>query len=75
MTPQENQSEVTRLRATIESEYQACQLALHGPAMVGRHAFITARQENIGKCFEELSEVVGSKEEAARILAETLNAA
>ncbi len=64
-------SEVAHLRQQIEAEYQAAQQALSGVAIAGRHAFITARQENIGKCFEMLSTLMTS-EEAVKIVAETL---
>ena len=66
-----HRSEVAYLRQQIEAEYQAAQQALSGIAIAGRHAFITARQENIGKCFEMLSTLMAS-EEAIKIGAQTL---
>jgi uncharacterized protein YoaH (UPF0181 family) len=64
-------SEVAHLLQQIEAEYQAAQQALSGVAVAGRHAYITARQENIGKCFEMLSTLMSS-EEAIKIVAQTL---
>jgi len=72
MIQPENQSEVARLRAQIAAEYESAQRALYDVAMVGRHAFITARQENIGKCVDELAGLIGI-EGAAQIYVETLD--
>lgn len=66
------QSEVARLREQIEKEYQASQLALAGPAWVGRHAFLTKKQENIGEHFESLADVLGSKQEAMKVIVEVM---
>ncbi len=62
-----NRSEVARLCQQIEAEYQAAQRALSA-AMVGSHAFMTTRQENIGKCFETLSTLM-TPEEASKVIA------
>lgn len=51
-------SEVAILRAAIETEYRAGTLGLYGLAVVGRHAIITKRAENLSPllmaCMEEL---------------------
>jgi hypothetical protein len=70
----ENKSEVAQLRARIAAEYEAAQRALYGPAVVGRHDFITARTENISKLVTELTSHVGI-EAAAQIFAEVLEKA
>lgn len=65
-------SEVARLMQQIAAEYMAAQAGLSGLASgTSQHAFITARLENIGRCHEQVSTLVGS-EQAARLLAETL---
>jgi hypothetical protein len=67
------QSEVAQLRQRLADEYQAAQWGLTGLASgTSRHQVITAKMENIGKAFEALTEVVGSPEEAGKIVAETL---
>lgn len=64
-------SEVARLRQRIQEEYEAAHRALHAPAMMAKHAYITKRQENIGACFEELSELL-SPQEAMKLVVEAL---
>jgi RPA family protein len=65
-----NQSEITRLLATIESEYVASQHGLTGFAESAKHAAITARMEHIGQLHEDLRAIVG--DEAMRLIAERL---
>ena len=67
----ENNSEVARLRQTMEEEYTAAQRVLHAPAMVGSHMFITARMENIQRAHVQLQTLLG-EEAATRLVAETL---
>lgn len=63
-------SEVARLRQQIEMEYEAAERGLYGFAEgAAQHAFITARMENIGTCFEELQGLVGPQQ-AIQIMAE-----
>jgi hypothetical protein len=53
---QQNQSEVARLRAAIDAEYQASHLALYGLAQgVAQHEMITKRMERIQGHVEALS--------------------
>jgi hypothetical protein len=53
---QQNQSEVARIRALIDTEYQASHLALHGLAQgAAQHEFITKRMERIFGHVEALS--------------------
>ena len=69
---QESRSEVARLMQQIAAEYMAAQAGLSGLASgTAQHAFITARLENMGRCHEQVSTLLGS-EQAARLLAETL---
>lgn len=68
----EQRSEVARLLAQIRAEYQAAERGLSGLSSgAARHDFISARTENIGKCHEELTELVGS-EQAISIIAQTI---
>jgi hypothetical protein len=53
----DNKSEVARLRAAIEAEYQSAQQAISGFANVGKHEYITARMENMGKLHAELQQI------------------
>jgi hypothetical protein len=69
----QNLSEVAQLRQRIADEYQSAKLGLTGLAYgTSQHRFITTRMENMGKAFETLTDVVGSPEEAGKIVAETL---
>jgi len=67
-----SQSEVARLKEQIQREYDAAQQALSGLASgTARHAFITAKMENVYCAHEQLITLVGP-EEATVILAHTL---
>jgi hypothetical protein len=66
-------SEVAQLRQRIAEEYQAAKWGLSGLACgTAQHIFITARMENMSRCHEQLSILVGSEQEATRLVAETL---
>ena len=66
------ESEVTRLLQQIAAEYLAAQAGLSGLACgAARHQFITARMENIGKCQEQLSTLLG-KEQAVKMVVVTI---
>ena len=68
-------SEVARLMRQIEREYEAAQRGLYGfAAGAAKHQFIMARMENIGRCHEQIKELVGEKE-AVRVLAQALEQA
>jgi hypothetical protein len=68
----ENTSEVARLRQHIQDEYEAATRGLTGLASgTARHAFITARNENIARAHEQLVTLVGA-DEAIQIVAQTL---
>jgi len=59
-------SEVARLRAQIEAEYEAAKLALYGFAQgTARHDFINAHTERIGAAVERLTDLVGIEQAAA----------
>ncbi len=63
-------SEVARLMRQIDEQAQAAQRGLSGLASgTARHAFITRKMEEIGRCGEELERLVGP-EEGARIMYE-----
>src|SRR5712692_7176007 len=67
------QSEVAQLLQRLADEYQAAQWGLTGLAYgMSKHQFITAKMENMGKAVEALTEVVGSPEEAGKMVAQTL---
>jgi hypothetical protein len=53
MKEKTNQSEVTQLLHQIEREYIATQRGLTGLAEMAKHAFITARMEQMEKLHEE----------------------
>jgi hypothetical protein len=66
-------SEVAKIRQRIAEEYQAAKWGLSGLAYgTAQHQFITARMENIGLYHEQLRALVGSEQEAIRLVAETL---
>ena len=68
----ENQSDVARILAQICAEYEASNNGLYGLAQgTARHAFITARLENMGKLHEQLQELVG--EQAIGLIAQRLD--
>ena len=72
MDRQENSSEIARLRQRIAEEYEAAMLGLSGLAPGStRHQFITRRMEQMGAYHQTLQHLVG-KQEAARLMAETL---
>ncbi len=69
---QENQSEVARLVAQIDAEYEAAQRGLEGLSEgTSQHAFITARVENMERCREALEQIVGA-DEATRLVVEAM---
>jgi enoyl reductase-like protein len=65
------ESEVARLLESIRLSYESAYLALHGPAMVAKHEFITKRMENMQQAHEQLQTIVG-KEEATKLVVQTL---
>ena len=57
-----NQSEVRRLLAQIDAEYEAAKRGLDGLAQgVSQHDFITQKMERVSELHSELSEVVDRK--------------
>ncbi len=67
------QSELAQLQQRLADEYQSAKWGLTGLAYgTSKHRFITKRMENMGKTFETLTELMGSAEEAGKIVAETL---
>ena len=67
----EQRSEVARLLAQITAEYEAAQRGLSGLAQTSRHAFITARMENMGQIHRQLHGLVG--ESAIAMIADQLS--
>lgn len=60
--PQEQRSEVARLLAQINREYEAAQLGLSGLAQgISQHRFITIRMERIGELHAQLRNLVGDE--------------
>ncbi|HEY7416608.1 MAG TPA: hypothetical protein VH593_15565 [Ktedonobacteraceae bacterium] len=60
-------SEVARLKAHIQAEYEAAQQALSGAVLgTASHTFINARMENVYRAHEQLTALVGPEE--ARII-------
>ena len=60
-TGHQNSSEVARILQQIDLEYQAARRGLTGLAECARHAFITARMENIGRLHAQLQGLVGEQ--------------
>ncbi len=70
----EQRSEVRRLLALIQAEYQSAQQGLSGLALgTSQHSFITQRMENMGRYHKELQNIVGEMP-AIAMIAEQLNA-
>ena len=65
-------SEVAQLRENIRLEYEAAYLALHGPAIVGKHEIISKHMENMQASHAILQTLVG-EHEAIQLVAETLD--
>ena len=68
----ENISEVAKLREDIRLNYEAAERAMHDPAMVAPHDFITARLENMQQAHSSLIALVG-EEEAIKIVAHAID--
>jgi hypothetical protein len=67
-----SQSELQRLLAQIELEYQAAQLGLSGLAQgTAQHDFINARIENMENARQELEKLVGP-EKATELVVERM---
>jgi hypothetical protein len=64
-------SEVARIREQIAAEYDAALRGLEGPAIISRHEFITARMDNMGRSYNELTKLLG-EQEAIKMVAETI---
>ena len=69
------ESKVARLMQQIAAEYTAAKAGISGLALgTAQHQFITTRLENIGRCQQQLSALVG-KEQAVKMIVETLEQA
>jgi hypothetical protein len=74
MPQNRTESDVARLVAEIDLQYQAAQMALSGVALgTSIHAFITARMERIEDARQELVELVGDENEANKLVIEQMN--
>lgn len=62
------ESEIARMRAQIDAEERAGQLALTGPAHTSSHRFITARMENLAGVVQGLIEEYGTEGAQALIV-------
>lgn len=68
----EQNSEVARLLAQINSEYEAARQGLSGLAQgIGQHHFITKRMEQIAELHSQLRSLVG--DEAMALIVHELN--
>jgi hypothetical protein len=73
MSEEYKQSEVARFRAQIETEHQACMLALYGLSSGNaQHAFISKRMRNMDASYKGLEKIIG-EEQATDILCEVFN--
>ena len=59
---EQNRSEVARLKERLDEECAAAHQALYGYAQTGKHEYITARMENVGRVHDELIERIGQQE-------------
>ena len=57
-----NKSEVARIKQQIAIEYQAASRVFTDFTAKARHAYLTACQENLGACFEELTQHMSSED-------------
>lgn len=72
--PQDQRSEVARLLASIQAEYQSAHEGLFGLAAgTSQHTFITQRMENMGRYQQALQDLVGEMP-AIAMIAEQLDA-
>lgn len=62
------ESEIARMRARIDAEERASQLALTGLAQVSPHRFITARMEHLAGVVQGLIEEYGKEGAQALIV-------
>jgi len=60
-----NKSEVARIKQQIADEYQAASRVFTDFTATAKHAYLTARQEKLGTCLEELTQHM-SPEDAMR---------
>jgi hypothetical protein len=68
MEANKQRSEVARLLACIQSEYQSAQQGLFGLASgTSQHTFITQRMENMGRYHQDLQNLVGEMPAIAMI--------
>jgi hypothetical protein len=70
MSIYKSKSEVARIREQIEQEYRAAEFLRSGLSITARHAFITARMNNIGRYRKQLVPLVG-EDEATRMMCES----
>lgn len=56
------ESEIARITRQIELEYEASKRTFTGFTPTARHAFITARQENIAGYFDDLTHFMTAEE-------------
>jgi hypothetical protein len=69
-----NPSQVARLLAEIEAQQRAAQWAITGIANGHlRHRFISRRMTQMGECHNQLSEVIGDRDQAMGLLVDHLN--
>jgi hypothetical protein len=55
-----SESEIARILQQFREEEEAARRGLQDYASVSKHQFITAKMENMGKCFYALVEITGS---------------
>lgn len=68
----QNNSEVAGLLESIRLSYESAYLAMHGPAIVGRHEIITRKMENMQHDHAKLQTIVG-EHKAMKLIADTLD--
>jgi hypothetical protein len=68
----QNNSEVAKFLESIRLSYESAYLAIHGPAIVSKHEFITKKMENMQQDHAQLQTIVGARE-AIKLVAQTLD--
>jgi hypothetical protein len=64
----QNQSEVALILQQIGDEYEAARRGLTGMAVVGKHAFITTRMENLGALADRLDRYMAHDDAMALVI-------
>lgn len=65
MIPVSEVSAVAALRVSIACEYEAMERAMHGSAIVARHAIIAHRLQHVAELTGKLGNIIGAEQATA----------